>query len=213
MIACVSPADTNAEETLNNLKYANRARNIQNKAIVNRDPVAAQMQRMRNQIEQLQAELLYIHGESGRPFEELLILKQKISLLEASNAELQRQLQECRISSKHLWQRAIDDQVEKDNRIMKLELARSGKSWEEIDADLNQRDIGLVKNNVTELEGEFLRIQKSNTSEHHESAGYLKLDVVGSAPKKSLFDQSDTEATDTDGETEIENTKIKYFFC
>lgn len=34
IIACVSPADTNAEETLNTLKYANRARNIQNKAIV-----------------------------------------------------------------------------------------------------------------------------------------------------------------------------------
>lgn len=32
--ACVSPADTNAEETLNTLKYANRARNIQNKAVV-----------------------------------------------------------------------------------------------------------------------------------------------------------------------------------
>lgn len=33
-VACISPADTNAEETLNTLKYANRARNIQNKAIV-----------------------------------------------------------------------------------------------------------------------------------------------------------------------------------
>jgi hypothetical protein len=32
--ACVSPADTNAEETLNTLMYANRARNIQNKAVV-----------------------------------------------------------------------------------------------------------------------------------------------------------------------------------
>jgi kinesin family protein 4/21/27 len=34
MIACISPADINAEETLNTLKYANRARNIQNKPIV-----------------------------------------------------------------------------------------------------------------------------------------------------------------------------------
>lgn len=34
VLACVSPADTNAEETLNTLKYANRARNIQNKPIV-----------------------------------------------------------------------------------------------------------------------------------------------------------------------------------
>lgn len=31
MIACVSPADVNLEETLNTLKYANRARNIKNK--------------------------------------------------------------------------------------------------------------------------------------------------------------------------------------
>ena len=32
--ACVSPANTNRKETLNTLKYANHARNIQNKAVV-----------------------------------------------------------------------------------------------------------------------------------------------------------------------------------
>ena len=36
MIACVSPADVNFEETLSTLKYANRARNIKNKPIVNK---------------------------------------------------------------------------------------------------------------------------------------------------------------------------------
>ena len=35
MVTCVSPADINFEETLNTLKYANRARNIKNKAVVN----------------------------------------------------------------------------------------------------------------------------------------------------------------------------------
>lgn len=35
MIACVSPAEWNAAETLNTLKYANRARNIKNRAVVN----------------------------------------------------------------------------------------------------------------------------------------------------------------------------------
>ncbi|KAL7163169.1 hypothetical protein ACSBR2_039296 [Camellia fascicularis] len=94
MIACVSPADTNAEETLNTLKYANRALNIQNKAIINRDPMATQMQRMRSQIEQLQAELLFFRGDLGASFKELEILKHKISLLEASNAELWVELQE-----------------------------------------------------------------------------------------------------------------------
>ncbi len=42
MIACVSPADVNLEESLNTLRYAARARNIRNKPVVNRDPNAAQ---------------------------------------------------------------------------------------------------------------------------------------------------------------------------
>lgn len=37
MLACVSPADTNFMETLNTLKYANRARNIKNRVTVNQD--------------------------------------------------------------------------------------------------------------------------------------------------------------------------------
>jgi len=41
MIACVSPADSNLEETLSTMKYASRARNIKNKPIVNRDPKSA----------------------------------------------------------------------------------------------------------------------------------------------------------------------------
>ena len=35
MVACVSPADSSFEETLNCLKYANRARNIKNKPVRN----------------------------------------------------------------------------------------------------------------------------------------------------------------------------------
>ena len=35
MIACVSPAEWNVNETINTLKYANRARNIKNRAVVN----------------------------------------------------------------------------------------------------------------------------------------------------------------------------------
>lgn len=35
MLACVSPADTNANETLSTLKYANRAKNITNTVVLN----------------------------------------------------------------------------------------------------------------------------------------------------------------------------------
>ncbi|KAF9604597.1 hypothetical protein IFM89_008041 [Coptis chinensis] len=77
-MTCVSPADSNVEETLNTLKYVNRARNIQNK--INRDPMTTQMQRMRSQVEQLQAELLYFHGEGGTPSKELQVEKDKLLL-------------------------------------------------------------------------------------------------------------------------------------
>ena len=47
MIACVSPADSNMEETISTLRYADRARKIKNKPVVNRDPNAAEILRLR----------------------------------------------------------------------------------------------------------------------------------------------------------------------
>ncbi|KAG7538717.1 Kinesin motor domain [Arabidopsis suecica] len=169
MIACVSPADTNAEETLNTLKYANRARNIQNKAVINRDPATAQMQRMRSQIEQLQTELLFYRGDSGA-FDELQILKHKISLLEASNRELQNELQERRVASEHFSKRAYDAQVEKDKLIMIIESVRNGKTLDEIESCQNE-DVGLVKKYVSkiqELEGELLHIKSLKKTSNHQ---------------------------------------------
>ncbi|KAL5705377.1 Kinesin-like protein KIN-4C [Ranunculus cassubicifolius] len=179
MIACVSPADSNAEETLNTLKYANRARNIQNKAVINRDPMTAQMQKMRNQLEQLQAELLYFRGEGGTPFEELQILKHKISLLEASNAELHRGLQESQITCEHLANRALDAQVEKDKLLLKIEAARKGKSWDDVDVGDENEDCGLVKNYVSkiqELEAQLLRLQSLSDTRRNDFADCLDLE-------------------------------------
>lgn len=57
MLTCVSPADVNFEETLNALKYANRARNIQNKPVVNRDEASALTIELRRQVQTLQMEV------------------------------------------------------------------------------------------------------------------------------------------------------------
>ncbi|EHA8590245.1 Kinesin-like protein KIN-4A [Cocos nucifera] len=100
MIACISPADINAEETLNTLKYANRARNIQNKPIVNRNPISDEMQRMRQHIEYLQAELLCARG-GGTTSDESQALKERISWLESTNEDLCRELYEYRNHSAH----------------------------------------------------------------------------------------------------------------
>ena len=57
MIACVSPADDNFDETLTTLRYANRARNICNKPVANRDMTAVQITALRQEIEALRAAL------------------------------------------------------------------------------------------------------------------------------------------------------------
>ncbi|KAJ0085394.1 hypothetical protein Patl1_08660 [Pistacia atlantica] len=208
MIACVSPADTNAEETLNTLKYANRARNIQNKAVINRDPMAAQMQRMRSQIEQLQAELLFYRGDLSSPYDDLQILKHKVSLLEASNSELQRELQERRVTCEHLKQRALDAQVEKDKLVIQIESARNGKSWDEIDCN-STKDFDLLKTYVSkiqELEGELLRVKNSYSSKRSRTADCVEFDDDGFRSKNVLFpclnefsSDCDTKAVDISG--------------
>ncbi|CAG2214012.1 KIF21 [Mytilus edulis] len=58
MIACISPSDRDFIETLNTLKYANRARNIKNKVIANQDKASKQLAILRTEITQLQLELL-----------------------------------------------------------------------------------------------------------------------------------------------------------
>ncbi|XP_071925363.1 kinesin-like protein KIN-4A isoform X4 [Coffea arabica] len=94
MIACISPADINAEETLNTLKYANRARNIQNKPVINRDPITNEMLKMRQQLELLQAELCARGG--GCSPDEIQVLRERVAWLEANNEELCRELHEYR---------------------------------------------------------------------------------------------------------------------
>ncbi|KAI5404491.1 Kinesin-like protein KIN-4C, variant 2 [Lathyrus oleraceus] len=198
MIACVSPADSNAEETLNTLKYSNRARNIQNKATINRDPVAAQVQTMRNQIEQLQAELLFYRGDASGPFDEIQILKHKISLLEASNAELKQELKRQQVTSESFVQRALDAQVERDRLILKIESVRNGNSWDEVDSNSNQ-DYDLVKSYVSKiqiLERELLRLKspKSMSSSHLVECADYDDDEYGL--KDALFNHGDEFPSD-----------------
>jgi len=57
MIAAISPADTNYGETLSTLRYADRAKNIQNVAIVNEDANEKLIRQLREQMEALRKQL------------------------------------------------------------------------------------------------------------------------------------------------------------
>eukprot|EP00557_Chaetoceros_sp_GSL56_P008121 CAMPEP_0176495698 /NCGR_PEP_ID=MMETSP0200_2-20121128/10802_1 /TAXON_ID=947934 /ORGANISM="Chaetoceros sp., Strain GSL56" /LENGTH=1451 /DNA_ID=CAMNT_0017893607 /DNA_START=672 /DNA_END=5027 /DNA_ORIENTATION=- len=65
MIACVSPSSINMEESLNCLRYANRAKNIQNNAVINLDAGSKLVAELRLQIQALARELLEYQEKTG----------------------------------------------------------------------------------------------------------------------------------------------------
>jgi ribosomal protein S30 len=57
MIANVGPADYNYDETMNTLRYASRAKNIQNKPRINEDPKDALLREYQEELVKLREQL------------------------------------------------------------------------------------------------------------------------------------------------------------
>jgi hypothetical protein len=57
MVANIGPADYNFEETVNTLRFANRAKNIKNQPKINEDPKDAMLREFQSEIERLKAQL------------------------------------------------------------------------------------------------------------------------------------------------------------
>jgi kinesin family protein 3/17 len=66
MIAAISPADSNYEETLSTLRYASRAKMIKNQPIVNEDPKDALLREYAEEIKKLKEMLLTKKDEPVR---------------------------------------------------------------------------------------------------------------------------------------------------
>jgi len=62
MIACVSPSGSNTDESLNSLRYANRAKNIQNKAVINMDAGSKMIADLRANLSAMAVELLRVRS-------------------------------------------------------------------------------------------------------------------------------------------------------
>uniref|UniRef100_A0A8D0L229 Kinesin family member 4A n=1 Tax=Sphenodon punctatus TaxID=8508 RepID=A0A8D0L229_SPHPU len=127
MIACVSPADSNLEETLNTLRYADRARKIKNKPVVNVDPQAAELHHLKQQVQQLQVLLLQAHGGTlpvslnAEPSENLQSLMEKNFSLAEENEKLSRGLSEAAGQNAQMLERIIMTEQENEKMHCKLE--------------------------------------------------------------------------------------------
>ncbi|XP_068576190.1 kinesin-like protein KIF21B isoform X4 [Cebidichthys violaceus] len=144
MIACVSPSDRDFMETLNTLKYANRARNIRNKVVVNQDKTSQQISALRAEIARLQMELMEykagkrVAGEDG---------SEGYSDLYTENTMLQRENDTMRLRVKAM-QETIDHLNTRVTHLLANEvntlLTKSSEGNEEIGA--------LIQNYIREVE-------------------------------------------------------------
>ncbi|XP_008399394.1 kinesin-like protein KIF21A isoform X2 [Poecilia reticulata] len=144
MIACISPSDRDFMETLNTLKYANRARNIKNKVMVNQDRASQQISALRTEIARLQMELMEyktgkrVLGEDGM---------EGINDLVHENSMLQTENNNLRVRVKAM-QETIDAQRTRLTQILSDQagqvLAKAGEGNEEIG--------NMIQNYIKEIE-------------------------------------------------------------
>ncbi|XP_008069531.1 chromosome-associated kinesin KIF4A [Carlito syrichta] len=130
MIACVSPADSNLEETLNTLRYADRARKIKNKPIVNIDPQTTELNHLKQQVQQLQVLLLQAHGGTlprsinMEPSENLQSLLEENQSLVEENEKLSHGLSEATGQTAQMLERIILTEQANEKLNAKLEELR-----------------------------------------------------------------------------------------
>ncbi|KAJ8415837.1 hypothetical protein AAFF_G00403940 [Aldrovandia affinis] len=80
MIATISPAADNYEETLSTLRYADRAKRIVNHAVVNEDPNARIIRQLREEVEKLKEQLTQAESMKAPELQEKLQESEKLIL-------------------------------------------------------------------------------------------------------------------------------------
>ncbi|XP_056342877.1 kinesin-like protein KIF13B isoform X3 [Oenanthe melanoleuca] len=110
MVATVSPAADNYDETLSTLRYADRAKNIVNHAVVNEDPNARIIRELREEVEKLREQLTQAEAmkspelkerleESEKLIQEMTVTwEEKLRKTEEIAQERQKQLESLGIS-------------------------------------------------------------------------------------------------------------------
>jgi kinesin family protein 4/21/27 len=141
MIACVSPADYNLEETLSTLRYADRAKRIKNKPVVNQDPRAAEIARLKQQVQELRLELLAQTGSGGCPPQHKH-LEEDIANLVTKNRTLTEELNNALSASTNLFERAVIAEIARDRMKVKLcELqAECGQAMDSLSQTVDQEN-------------------------------------------------------------------------
>ena len=132
MIAALSPADINYEETLSTLRYADRAKQIKNAAVVNEDPNQKMIRELKEEVERLRklaqgqalpVDVESLRGEARREAE--AEAARKFAEYEEELAESKKLLAELGKSWEERERDAADIEEERKKSMIELGLALS----------------------------------------------------------------------------------------
>lgn len=213
MIAAISPADY--EETLSTLRYADQAKKIKNKAVVNEDPNAKLIRELKEELEMLRTRVSGgggIDGESSWdpsiPPEKQMVRYQTKSgeIRTVTKAELQEQLEQ----SEKIMSSLNESWEEKLAKTQEIQKERE-KALEELGISVDKGNVGvhtpkklphLVNLNEDPLMSECLiyQIKPGQTFVGSLESGadvHIKLSGTKILPKHCMFDHQDGIVTVT----------------
>ncbi|XP_076810506.1 kinesin-like protein KIF28 isoform X2 [Clavelina lepadiformis] len=118
MIAALSPADINYDETLSTLRFADRAKSIKTKAIVNESPTDKLIREMKDEIKRLQ-ELLENQG-SGAVVVQGVSPNDVEEMRKAQEENLRRNQEEMDMMNQ-TWQQRLEEQRQVSQKLLDVE--------------------------------------------------------------------------------------------
>ncbi|KAK6625174.1 hypothetical protein RUM43_005465 [Polyplax serrata] len=207
MIACVSPADYNLDETLSTLRYADRARRIKNKPIVNQDPKSAEISELKRKINQLQLELLnqcstrFCDPAHDKLEEEVKKLNTKLRMMtQRYNDALNENTMMC---ERMLLAETARDRMKKKVQDMEVEVANQIDMFDKVVDEVscpenvkNQLDV-LKKSMVSKITLLQEEQKRSETEMRaHESSGTTHQEFCSSMDDISSFAQGELDELD-----------------
>ncbi|KAG0294799.1 kinesin-like protein Klp8 [Dissophora globulifera] len=143
IIAALSPADVNYDETLSTLRYADQAKRIKNKAVVNEDPNAKLIRELKEELLELRSKLsIYDPALVGSDFKSPTSLVTIIDLHGNTRTLTKAQLQDEVQASEKIMAELNETWEEKLRRTQEIQQERE-KTLEELGISVEKGHIGV----------------------------------------------------------------------
>ncbi|XP_077465335.1 kinesin-like protein KIF3A [Stigmatopora argus] len=186
MCANIGPADYNYDETISTLRYANRAKNIKNKARINEDPKEALLRKFQKEIEDLKKKLEEgeeISGSEGSGSDE-------IDDADEEGGETGQVRRRRRGKKKISPEKMVEMQakIDEERKALETKLDMEEEERNRVKAELEKREKDLLK---AQQEHHLLR-EKLSALEKKVIVGGVDL-LAKAEEQEKLLDESNSE--------------------